>query len=212
MNRLSFLYNKPTYVGFSVLDISKTLMYDFHYNYIKSKYKENASLLYTDTDSLIYEIKTNDFFEDIRNDIDEKFDTSDYPSENIYGLPLKNKKVLGMFKDECCGKILTEFVGLKAKTYCLLLEEDNDIIKKIKGIKKNVVSDTISFNDYKNCLNKNENIIRSQQNFKSIKHNLYTQLINKLALSNFDDKRFVIPHSNETLAWGNKNIDKYYFI
>lgn len=211
MNRVQIALNKPIYVGFSVLELSKALMYDFHYKYIIPKYKENVELLYTDTDSLIYEIKTDDFYKDIKPDIDSRFDTSDFLPQNVYEIPLKNKKVLGMFKDECNGKIISEFIGLKAKTYCFLLEEDNELTKKLKGVKRSVVSKHISFDDYKNCLNHNEKIVRSQLNFISIKHNLYTQLSNKLALTNDDDKRFVIPHSNKTLAWGNKNIEKFYF-
>lgn len=211
MNRLSITYNKPIYVGFCVLELSKTLMYDFHYDYIKTKYNDDVTLLYTDTDSLIYEIKTIDFYQDIKPDLNQKFDTSDYSPNNLYNFPLVNKKVLGMFKDECCGKILTEFVGIRAKSYSLNLEDDNEIIKKIKGIKKNIVSDCISFNDFKNCLDKNVIVIRSQINFRSIKHDLYTQLINKVALSNFDDKRFVIPNSYKTLAWGNNEINHFYF-
>lgn len=211
MNRVQITLNKPIYVGFSVLELSKSLMYDFHYKYIITKYNENVELLYTDTDSLIYEIKTDDFYEDIKPDIDTRFDTSDFPPQNVYGLPLRNKKVLGMFKDECNGKIISEFIGLKAKTYCYLLDDDNEVTKKLKGIKKSVVSKHISFDDYKNCLNHNEKILRSQLNFISIKHNLYTQLCNKLALTNDDDKRFVIPHSYNTLAWGNKNIEKFYY-
>lgn len=211
MNRLQITLNKPIYVGFSVLELSKALMYDFHYKYIIPKYEKRVTLLYTDTDSLIYEIKTDDFYKDIEPDIDARFDTSDFPPQNVFGLPRKNKKVLGMFKDECNGKIITEFIGLKAKTYCILLEDDNELTKKVKGIKKSVVSNHISFNDYKNCLNHEKKIIRSQLTFKSIKHNLYTQLVNKLALSSYDDKRFVIPKSFNTLAWGNKEIENYYF-
>jgi len=225
MNRLNVTLNKPIYVGFSVLELSKKVMYDFHYKYIIPKYEihaplsnadtnfyENkASLLYTDTDSLIYEIQTDDFYKDIENDIDARFDTSDFSPNNIFKLPLKNKKKLGMFKDECNGNILSEFVGLKAKTYCLLLEDDH-IIKKAKGVKKSVVTNNISISDYRNCLFHSKKIIRSQQNFKSEKHIVFTQLINKLALSNNDDKRFVIPSSHKTLAWGSKELDNYYFV
>ncbi len=204
MNRLQITLNKPVYVGFSVLELAKTLMYDFLYNYIKPKYNENVELLYTDTDSFIYNIKTLDFYDDIQNDIEQKFDTSDFDIDNIYSIPLKNKKVLGMMKMECCNQTITEFIGLRAKSYCMLMEDD--IVKKIKGIKTYVVKNNINFDDFKNCLNKNENIIVSQQNFKSIKHEIYTQLSCKLALSNNDDKRFIIPNTHKTLAWGHAKI------
>ena len=107
--------NKPIYVGMSILDLSKTLMYDFHYNYVKPKWGDNAELLFTDTDSLCYEIKTNDFHEDIKDDVPEWFDTSNYEKDH----PLfsnKNKKQVGFMKDECGGNDILEFVGLRPKS------------------------------------------------------------------------------------------------
>src|SRR5690606_10018737 len=111
MQKLSLTLNKPIYVGFCVFELSKTIMYDFHYNYIKKMYGNNAKLLFTDTDSLMYEIKTEDVYEDIKNDLD-KFDTSDFPKDHILFSEV-NKKVIGKFKDEACGKQITEFVGLR---------------------------------------------------------------------------------------------------
>ena len=115
MKKTELVFKKPIYLGMSILDISKTLMYDFHYKYIKKKYGPKAKLLVTDTDSLMYEIHTEDFFEEIREDIKEKFDTSNFENSK---LPRLNKKVPGMFKDEAGGKIISEFVvGLCAKSY-----------------------------------------------------------------------------------------------
>ena len=111
-------FNKPIYVGQAILDLSKTLMLDFHYNYIRDKYNYRAELLFTDTDSLMYQIQTDDFYEDISLDIEEKFDTSDYPPDHESGiLTGVNKKVIGMFKDEVAGKQITHFVGLRPKLY-----------------------------------------------------------------------------------------------
>ena len=116
----------------SILDLSKSLMYDFHYNYIKTKYGDKAKLLFTDIDSLAYEIKTKDFYKDINCDIEKRFDTSDYPSNHPSGIKTGlNSKVLGMFKDEAGGKQIVEFVGLRF-SYKML--ED----KKCKGVTKNV--------------------------------------------------------------------------
>ena len=115
MKKTKLVFNKPVYLGMCILDSSKTLMYDFHYNYIKQKYGDKAKLLFTDTDSLTYEIQTEDFYKDISAD---RFDTADYPPNHPSGIPSGfNKKVLGMFKDEAGGKVINEFVGLRAKLY-----------------------------------------------------------------------------------------------
>ena len=99
-----------------ILDLNKFFMYDFHYNYIETKYGDNAKLLFTDNDSLTYEIKTKDFYKDINLDIEERFDTSDYPTNHPFGIKTGlNSKVLGMFKDEAFGKQIVEFIGLRAK-------------------------------------------------------------------------------------------------
>ena len=99
MKKTKLVFNKPVYLGMCILDLSKTLMYDFHYNYIKQKYGDKAKFLFTDTDSLMYEIQTEDFYKDISTDVKHRFDTSDYPPNHPSGIPSGfNKKVLGMFK------------------------------------------------------------------------------------------------------------------
>ena len=106
MSKTKLIFNKPVYVGMCILDVSKTLMYDFHYNYIKPKYNDKALLLMTDTDSLCYEIKTEDFYKDISSDVESKFDTSAYPKNHPSGIKTGvNKKVIGMMKDECSGEV-----------------------------------------------------------------------------------------------------------
>ena len=118
MKKTSLIFNKPVYLGMCILDLSKTIMYEFHYNYIKKKYEDKAKLLFTDTDSLMYEIETEDFYKDISKDVKNRFDTSDYPPNHPSGIPTGcNKKVLGVFKDEAAGRIMKEFVGLRAKNY-----------------------------------------------------------------------------------------------
>ena len=104
----------------SILDLSKSLMYDFHYNYIMTKYEGKAKLLFTDTDYLAYEIKIKDFYKDINPDIEKRFETSDYPTNHPAGIKTGlNSKVLGMFKDKAGGKQIVEFVGLRAKNFTL---------------------------------------------------------------------------------------------
>ncbi|PFX18050.1 hypothetical protein AWC38_SpisGene17607 [Stylophora pistillata] len=152
MGRTSIKFDKPVFCGMAILDLSKTLMYDFHYNYIKKKYGDKAKLLFTDTDSLMYEIETEDFYKDIAADVEEKFDTSNFPKDHISKIPTGcNKKVVGMMKDEAGGKIIEEFVGLRAKLYSYKILEGKEE-KKCKGIKKTVIKKNITHEDYKKCL------------------------------------------------------------
>ena len=161
-------------------------MYDFYYNIIKKKYGNRVRLLYTDTDSLILEIKTNDFYQDMKIMLDH-FDTSDYSKDNIYGLPLANKKVLGKFKDELNGKIMTEFIGLRSKLYSHRILDSEKEIKKAKGVKKNVVENKICFNDFENCLLTKKSKYVKQNLFRTKKHDIFTVEQNKKALSVYDD-------------------------
>ena len=116
MNKTKVKMNKPIYLGLSILDISKILMYEFWYDYMKPKYGNKVKLCYMDTESFVMSIKTNDFYKDIANDVDKRFNTSNY--EENRPLPTgKNKKVIGLMKDELGGKIITEFVTLRPKTY-----------------------------------------------------------------------------------------------
>ena len=150
MNKTKVKINKPIYLGLSILDISKILMYEFWYDYMKLKYKNKVKLCYMDTDSLIMNIKTNDFYKDISYDVDKRFDTSNYECNRP--LPTgKNKKVIGLMKDELGGKIITEFVTLRLKTYSYLTDDGKED-KKAKGAKKCVIKRMIKFDDYKNCL------------------------------------------------------------
>ena len=204
MKKVSLKFNKPVYLGMSILDLSKTLMYDFHYNYIKPKYGERAKLLFTDTDSLAYEIETEDFYRDISIDVKEKFDTSNYPKNHPSGiLTGVNKKVIGMFKDEAAGKQIAEFVGLRAKLYSYRVEESYEE-KKCKGVKKAVIKKTISFNDYKNCLFDNKPAMRKMNVIRSHLHTIFTETVNKIALSPFDDKRLIRKDNIHTFAHGHR--------
>ena len=136
MKKTRYVFDKPVYLGMCILDLSKTLMYDFHYNYMKQKYGDKAKLLFTDTDSLMYEIETPDFYEDISADVKDKFDTSNYPSEHSSGIPTGfNKKVLGMFKDEAGGEVIDEFVGLRAKLYSSYILTKYLTVKKIRHVR-----------------------------------------------------------------------------
>ena len=158
MNKTKVEMNKPIYLGLSILEISKLLMYEFWYDYMKSKYGNNVKLCYMDTDSFIMNIKTEDFYKDIANAVEKRFDTSNY--EVNRPLPTgKNKKVIRLMKDELGEKIITEFVTLRTKTYSYLTDDCKED-KKAKGTKKCVIKRMIKFNDYKNCLLKDEVMLK----------------------------------------------------
>ena len=128
--------NRPIYLGMSILDISETLMYEFWYDYIKPKYGDRAKLCYTDTDSFVIHIKTEDFYKDIANDVERWFNTSNYDENDERPLPIdKNKKLYGLLEDELGGKIMTQFVALREKAYAYLMEDGGER-KKAKGTKK----------------------------------------------------------------------------
>ena len=200
MKKTEVYFNKPVYVGQAILDLSKTLMFDFHYNYIKEKYDTKAELLFTDTDSLMYRIQTDDFYKDISKDVKSKFDTSDYPQSHPSGIPTGlNKKVIGMFKDEVAGKQITHFIGLRPKLYSFKIEDGKNV-KKCKGIKKSVVSKGITFEHYFDCLFTGDKQMRSMKIIQSRNHNIYSKEVNKIALSCDDDKRLVQSNKVDTKA------------
>ena len=203
MKKAKVKMNKPIYLGLSILEISKIIMYQFWYDYVKKKYEDMVKLCYMDTDSLIMNIKTKDFYKDIAQDVEERFDASNYDVDRP--LPKgKNKKVIGLMKDELGGGIITEFVALRPKAYSIITEfaalrpkadsymTDEFIeMKTAKGTKKCVVKKILKFEDYEKCLFDNKPMLKSQQRFKSENHEVYTENINKIALSSNDDKRIV---------------------
>ena len=202
MKKTELKFNKPVYLGMCILDLSKTLMYDFQYNYIKRKYGDKAKLLFTDTDSFMYEIQTGDFYKDISADVKRMFDTSDYPPDHPSGIPSGfNKKVLGMFKDEVGGKVIDEFVGLRAKLYSYKMFEAEES-KKYKGVKKSVVKKSIAHEDYKKCLFTGKEQLRKMNVIRSHMHEVYTEEVNKIALCPDDDKRHILENGVHTLALG----------
>ena len=166
VGKIKVMMNKPIYLSQVILDLSKIVMYEFHYNYMKPKYCENLQLCYMGTDSLIYRIKTEDFYADIADDVPMRFDTSGYcPSRS---LPIgRNRKVIGLMKDELGGDIMSEFVALRPKLYSFRRHNGAED-KKCKGIKKCVIKKTLSFDDYKNCLFNPDAIYRSQLMFRSV--------------------------------------------
>ena len=189
MKKARVKMTKPLYLGMSILDVSKILMYEIWYDYISPKYGDRANFCYMDTDSFITYIKTEYFFEDISNDVERWYDTSNYDKNDKRPLPIgKNKKIPGLFKDELGGKIITEVVALRPKTYAYLMDDGSNH-KKAKGTKKCVIKQKLMFENYKDCLFNNKTVYRSQERFKSYYHDVYTEEVNKIALSSNDDER-----------------------
>ena len=202
--------DKPIQIGFCILELAKTKIYEFHYDFMKKLYPDSRSLMlaYTDTDSFVYQIFTEDVYEDLKPFIHdpkrevELFDTSDYPPANQFGIKQMNKKVLGAMKDECAGKLMTEFIGLRPKCYSFKIQEDDNWVNKAKGVKKHVIS-TLKPEEYEACLLDRERVINKKQHvFRSHLHEIYTEELKKAALNGKDDKRFVRNDGIHTYAWG----------
>ena len=207
MGKIKVVMNKPVHLGQAILDLSKIIMYEFYYDYMKPKYSENLKLCYMDTDSLVYHIKTEDFYEDITGDAKERFDTSGYSKEGARPLPIGlNKKIIGLMKDELGGKIMTEFVALRPKLYAYR-KLDGEEDKRCKGIKKCVVKKKLDFDDYKKCLfdpvdgmGRSRSTYRQQLMFRSRKHEVHTVEFSKVALNRDDDNRIAKKYRISTLA------------
>ena len=207
MGKIKVVMNKPVYLSQVILDLSKIVMYEFHYDYMVLKCSlEKLKLCYRDTDSLVYDIKTEDFYEDIANDVEARFDTSGYSKTDFRPLPIGlNKKVIGLKKDELGGKIMTEFVALRPKLYSYK-KPDGSEEKKCKGIKKCVVKKMLTFEDYKTCLFSNSTEYRFQLMFRLAKHEVHTIKVNKVALNRDDDRRISRKDEISTFARGHKDL------
>ena len=195
------LLNKPIYVGMAILDMSKVLMFDYYYNHLKKFYAHNIQLLYTDTDSVIVHIKTDDVYADMLKHAD-LYDTSNYtPGHPLYSD--QNKKVIGKFKDELGGKVMTEFIGIRPKMYSYAGEDSG---KRAKGVKKSVLRKTITHDDYRTCLLEKRVYARDMPGLRSYKHTIHGETVHKVALAPLDTKRYILDDGITTLAFGYKDI------
>ena len=202
--------DKPLYVGFTVLDLSKLMMYKFHYDEMLPLYGNNIQLLLTDTDSLLYEIRTDDVYKDMKENSD-LYDFSEYPHDHP-NFSLKNKKIVGRMKDEARGMIIDEFIGLRPKCYSLLCRgfvrdnviQDENIrhLSTSKGIKKGVKIAHLRHDHYKDSLFNLKTIIVKQNMIISKKHTISTYHVTKTALTAFDTKRWILQDNIHTLAHG----------
>ena len=200
---------KPSYVGMCILDLSKVLMYDFHYNFIKKKYGDKARLLFTDTDPLCYHILTDDVYEDLYNHKD-MFDNCDFSKSSKFYFD-ENKKVIGKFKDEAAGNPITSFVGLKSKMYSYMVELPGGEIKNnkaCKGISKNVAKRDLEHEDYLSCLLNSTIEKHKIKTIRSDHHVVSSYEINKISLSCYDDKRYILDDGITSYAYGHVKIEK----
>ena len=196
-NKVTLTLNIPAYIGMCILELSKVLMYEFNYDYIKNKYGNNSRLLLTEVDSLMYEIKSEDVFEDFSND-KEMFGFCNYSTKSKYYD--NSHKVVSKMKNETAGVAIEEFVELKLKMY-LYLVNDNSEHKKAKGVNRNVVA-TISHNEYKDVLLNKKCLRHSMNRIQSKDHKIGTYEINKISLSCFDDKIYIQNNGYNGLAHG----------
>jgi hypothetical protein len=200
MKKTSVVLNKPVFTGFTVLELSKLLMFQFWYECIKPLYGEKVKLLYTDTDSLIIHVETEDVYQDMKEHSDW-FDTSDYPTDHPC-FSLTNKKVPGKMKDELNGELILEFVGIRSKMYSILTETDKTSKRAAKGVSKHVTEKILRHADYVDCV---KSTIKSQHSMSQIrakKHQIYTTLMQKTTLNPLDTKRWICDDGISTLPFG----------
>lgn len=193
------MLNKPIYAGFTILEISKLKMLDFHYNFVKAQYGDKAKLLLTDTDSLVYELETDDLYKDLLH-YPHLFDNSVYPkSSPLYSE--ENKKKAGTFKDEFAGRMITECVALRPKLYSIL-DEDGSEKKVGKGIVRSTMKRMICHEDYKRALFEKTSSSADMFSIRSTGHELHTIRQRKATLCAYDNKRYILDDGIATLAHG----------
>jgi hypothetical protein len=195
---------KPCYSGMCILDLSKLIMYDFYYNYLKVVYgNDKIQLQMTDTDSFLFHCETNDFYDDMKRN-SSLFDTSDYPQDHpCYSVT--NKKALGRMKDEMNGKPISEVVCLRSKMYSFQCAQKET--KKAKGISSTAVEKELKFQIYKDTLFNESSTMNTFTTIRSHSHNLYVETSRKVGLSAYDDKRYLL-NAIESYAYGHYKIDQ----
>ena len=181
-------------------------MYRFHYDVIKAQYGDKANLLFTDTDSLCYHVKSQNFFQDMKESKD-LYDLSNYPKDSPY-YDATNKKVLGKFKDECDGKSPSEFIGLRPKMYSLQVGDSEK--KTAKGVQRAYMKNRIHHADYKRCLMSEEREDKQQQatfnTIRSKKHVIQSLEISKVGLCAYDNKRYLLDDGITSYSYGHYKI------
>ena len=205
MGKVVIKLDRLIYLGFFILDLAKLQMYCFHHGYMGKKYGANARLLFSDTDSFLYWIRTRDLYSDLASD-SERFDFSNYLREHPF-YSATGAKQPGLFKDESAGCILESFVGLRSKMCSLQHSDSGKDVRKAKGVKKSVVR-TISHQDYLDCLLNTKQMKHSFHAIRCHPHRLYTIKQTKLSPSSFDDKRYLLDCSVHSLPYEHKAVKR----
>ena len=199
-------FDKPIFIGMSILDLSKQHMYRFYYDVVKPKYGDNIRMVYTDTDSFVFHTKTEDIYQDLK-DINDEMDFSGYDkNHNCYDAT--NKKVLGKFKDEVGGKIMTGFIGLRPKCYAFKIHGGDTEYKKCKGTAKNTGKRKIKYDDYNQVLETNKVIHRSFNSIRSKNQKIYSINTTKVSLNSYENKRYWTT-SVDSSAYGHYKINDF---
>ncbi|XP_069102148.1 uncharacterized protein [Argopecten irradians] len=218
--KLKLVLNKPVYVGQAILDLSKCIMYEFYYKYLKPKYGDGMKLLFTDTDSFCYHVQCSDIYVDMSEDR-HLFDLSNYPMEHFCH-DSTNKKIPGFFKDETGGNPIAEFVGLLAKMYSFRyatpesftfenMRITTNVFKEkqvAKGISKATIKRDLRHEMYRECIFHKQNKMCEMHSIRSDRHQLYVYKINKSGLCAFDDKRWILPNLCDSYAFGHYKTKK----
>ena len=205
MKKASVKLNKPIAIGFTVLEHSKHHMYNLHYNVFKKYYKNDIKLVYTDTDSFLYEIKTDQYFEELKNIFSSIMDFSNFDKKHEL-FDEKNKKVIGYLKSEYGEKVVNEFIGIKSKLYSIKYEETSNK-KTAKGLQRAVLKKFIDHEHYKNVIENNNIYNTSMKRIQSKMHKIETVQLEKMIFMPFDDKRYILPDGINTLPFGHKDIE-----
>ena len=200
MRKTTVKLNKPIYIGFTVLELSKYLIYDYYYNCFKRYYGKNLTLAYTDTDSFIFEIKTEDLYHDLSTIFKNYMDFSNYPSDHIYFDESKKNKI-GMIKDEMCSEIINEFIGLKSKLYSIDYGDSKEE-NKAKGLQKSILKRYINHQHYKEVLKHNKILNVTNRRISSKNHEIQTMKVKKMIFTPFDDKKFILDDGISCLPFG----------
>ena len=205
LHKKTVKFDRPGIVGFSILDLSKVHMYQFHYEEMLKRYpRENVHIVYMDTDSFIYSVKTPDLYADLRLNLNI-FDTSNYPKDHPC-FSDKNYKVMGTFKDETGGDPIVEVVAIRAKLYLYRTASKTD--KRAKGVQKSVVQKSIGLDDFIDGIYQNKDAYRDARTITSKKHEIYTVQSRKKAICSYDDKRFILQGNVVSLPFGHYALKK----